>query len=154
MIKKEDILEIQTKWASGIVEIGTHKDDLVKSKSLASDFLDQFYSFEYGIVLFKPTKCSDSQFRPTKEMALSYFVAGENAICKEDKGFAINPWVNVRFENSNIILDEDKAFAMGNYFFTDENDSIVKVEYTFGYKLFEGELKIFLHHSSLPYKHA
>ena len=89
MIRKEDILEIQNKWGSGIVEIGTHKDDLVKSKSLASDFLDKFYSFEYGIVLFKPTKCSDSQFRPTKEMALSYFVAGENAICKEDKGFAI-----------------------------------------------------------------
>jgi len=41
---------------------------------------------------------------------------------------------------------------MGNYFFTETNGNEVKVEYTFGYFLNnEGELKINLHHSSLPF---
>ena len=40
---------------------------------------------------------------------------------------------------------------MGNYFFTDLDDNEAKVEYTFGYKLFNGLVKIDLHHSSFPY---
>mgnify|MGYP003323348530 FL=1 len=44
------------------------------------------------------------------------------------------------------------ALAMGNYFFTDLNGNKTKVEYTFAYiKNDAGELKIILHHSSLPY---
>jgi len=43
--------------------------------------------------------------------------------------------------------------AMGNYFFTDSSGTAVKVEYTFGYiRGNNGNLKINLHHSSLPYK--
>ena len=42
--------------------------------------------------------------------------------------------------------------AMGNYFFTDPDGVEVMVEYTFGYMLDDaGELRIVLHHSSLPY---
>ena len=41
---------------------------------------------------------------------------------------------------------------MGNYYFTDLTGVETKVEYTFGYKLSNGELKIDLHHSSLPFK--
>ena len=152
MIKEQEIKDIQQMWGLGIVEIGKYKDNILKSKSLASDFLDRFYLFDQGDVLFKPTKCSNEQFRPTKEMAFSYFIGGENSICKEDKGFATNPWVNVRFENSNIIIDDNKAFAMGNYFFTDNNENIVKVEYTFGYIKDNNEnLLINLHHSSIPF---
>ena len=43
---------------------------------------------------------------------------------------------------------------MGNYFFTDLNGVEAKVEFTFGYKLVEGELRIDLHHSSFPYNPA
>ena len=102
--------------------------------------------------MFKPTKCELDQFRPTKPEALSYFIAGEDRVCKEDKGFAINPWIKVRFENSGFILDERRAIAMGNYYFTDLEGHEAKVEYTFGYKLMDGQLKIDLHHSSFPYK--
>ncbi len=28
------------------------------------------------------------QFRNTKEMALSYFIGGDNSICNEDEGYA------------------------------------------------------------------
>ena len=89
----------------------------------------------------------------TKSQAQSYFIAGDNRACDEDKGFAIQPWTKVRFENAGIILEEKRAIAMGNYFFTDLDGNEAKVEYTFGYKLVGDELKIDLHHSSFPYKH-
>ena len=57
----------------------------------------------------------------------------------------------MRFENSGFILEEERALSMGNYFFTDLNGDEAKVEYTFGYKLIDGKLKIDLHHSSFPY---
>ncbi|WP_452598896.1 hypothetical protein [Pontimicrobium sp. MEBiC01747] len=43
---------------------------------------------------------------------------------------------------------------MGNYFFTDLNGEEAKVEYTFGYKLIDEELKIDVHHSSFPFVNA
>lgn len=151
MITKEQVIEAQNEWGAGVVKIGSLKDRRSECESFASEFLDQRYAFQSGSVLFKPTKCALEQFRPTKAEALSYFIAGENRACIEDKGFAINPWTKVRFENSGFILDENRAVAMGNYFFTDLDGNEAKVEYTFGYKLVNGQLKIDLHHSSFPY---
>ncbi|RBW62434.1 hypothetical protein DS884_02205 [Tenacibaculum sp. E3R01] len=151
MITKEQIVNIQNNWGEGVVKIGSLKDNRTECENFASQFLDELYNFESRLVLFKPTKCSLEQFRPTKPEALSYFIAGENRACEEDKGFAIQPWTKVRFENSNLILEENRALAMGNYFFTDLNGSEAKVEYTFSYKLVNGKLKIDLHHSSFPY---
>ena len=100
--------------------------------------------------MFKPTLAAVEQFRPDFESALSYFVASNNA-CPEDKGFAIKGWTKVRFENSDVILSDDSATAMGNYFFTTPEGDEVKVEYTFGYITdSEGKLRINLHHSSMP----
>jgi hypothetical protein len=48
-------------------------------------------------------------------------------------------------------LEEKRAIAMGNYYFTTVDGDEVKVEYTFGYTLVGGNLKIDLHHSSFPY---
>ena len=84
-------------------------------------------------------------------MALSYFLGGSNSFCSEDEGFAMKPWVDVKFANSGFIIENERAIAMGNYFFTDSSGAIVKVEYTFGYKLRNGNLVIDLHHSSLPF---
>ncbi len=151
MISKQQVLDAQVKWGSGVVKIGSLKDDRQECESFANGFLDELYAFDKGGVLFKPTKCAIEQFRPQKSQALSYFIAGEDRACKEDTGFAIAPWTNVRFENSEIILEENRAIAMGNYFFTAVDGVQVKVEYTFGYKLYNGELKIDLHHSSFPY---
>ena len=50
-----------------------------------------------------------------------------------------------------MILSDDSATAMGNYFFTTTEGEEVKVEYTFGYITdSEGKLRINLHHSSMP----
>ena len=151
MITKEQVLEAQTTWGNGVVKIGSLRDSRTECESFTSEFLDALYSFEAGSVLFKPTKCAVEQFRPSKDEAKSYFIAGDNRACNEDKGFAINPWTKVRFENAGMILEENRAIAMGNYFFTDLDGNEAKVEYTFGYKLSNGQLKIDLHHSSFPY---
>jgi len=151
MISEKQVLDTQTKWGSGVVRIGSLKHNQQECESFTNDFLDKFYAFDKGLVLFKPTKCAIEQFRPKKLQALSYFIAGENRACKEDTGFAIAPWTNVRFENSEIILEENRAIAMGNYFFTAVDGTEVKVEFTFGYQLYDNELKIDLHHSSFPY---
>ena len=151
MITKEQVIEAQTEWGNGVVKIGSLKSNRPECETFTSDFLDKLYSFENGPVLFKPTKCEIEQFRPSKAEAKSYFIAGEDRACQEDGGFAINPWTKVRFENSNFILEENRAIAMGNYFFTDLDGNEAKVEYTFGYKMNNGQLKIDLHHSSFPY---
>ena len=153
MITKDQVLEAQEKWGSGVVKIGSLKHNRSECEAFAGSFLDERYAFELGTVIFKPTKCEFEQFRPTKSQAQSYFIAGDNRACDEDKGFAIQPWTKVRFENAGIILEEKRAIAMGNYFFTDLDGNEAKVEYTFGYKLVGDELKIDLHHSSFPYKH-
>ena len=151
MITKEQVLEAQKLWGDGVVKIGSLKQSRTECEEYASNFLDNRYAFDQGNFLFKPTKCEIEQFRPTKIEALSYFIAGEERACNEDKGFAIQPWTKVRFENAGFILEDNRAIAMGNYFFTDLNGNEAKVEYTFGYKLIEGVLKIDLHHSSFPF---
>tara|TARA_Y100000992_G_scaffold172456_1_gene116174 strand:+ start:263 stop:724 length:462 start_codon:yes stop_codon:yes gene_type:complete len=153
MITKEQVMSAQNEWGQGVVKIGSLKDDRSSCESFTSDFLDKLYAYQNGSVLFKPTKCEIEQFRPSKSEALSYFIAGDNRACQEDKGFAINPWTKVRFENSGFVLEENRAIAMGNYFFTDLDGNEAKVEYTFGYKLVDGSLRIDLHHSSFPYSH-
>ena len=51
-----------------------------------------------------------------------------------------------------VNIYDNIAIAMGNYYFTDLEGVKTKVEYTFVYKQNnEGDLKIILHHSSLPY---
>ena len=114
--------------------------------------LNELYAFDLGDVLFKPTKAEKKQFRLKIEEAKSYFIGG-NPKFGEDKGFAIQPWQSVKFENASVVLNKSHALAMGNYFFTDSSGTAVKVEYTFGYiRGNNGNLKINLHHSSLPYK--
>ena len=145
-----DVEGAQKAWGEGIVAIANaHKND-GDYVSIASNHINTLYAYQMGPVLFKPTLAAIDQFRPTFDTALSYFVASNNA-CPEDKGFAIKGWTNVRFENSEVIIDGGTALAMGNYYFTDPQGAEVKVEYTFGYiKDDQGNLRIQLHHSSMP----
>ena len=150
MVDEADVNIGQKAWGDGIVAIASahHSDgDYV---DIARNHVETLYAYDIGTVLFKPTLAAVEQFRPNFESALSYFVASNNA-CPEDKGFAIKGWTNVRFENSDIILRDDSAIAMGNYFFTTPEGDEVKVEYTFGYIVDSScNLRINLHHSSMP----
>ena len=151
MITKSQIHETQKKWGDGIVKIGALKDNESECLEFTSSFLNSLYDFENNDVLFKPTKAAEQQFRPNFEMALSYFLGGSKSYCSEDEGFAMKPWLDVKFVNSGFIIENERAIAMGNYFFTDSSGAVAKVEYTFGYKLRNGSLVIDLHHSSLPF---
>merc|ERR1712039_717562 len=124
----------------------------------AAEAAGELYAYGRSNVLFKPTKATEAQFRPMAADAMSYFV-GHKAVeggYTEDAGFAINGgkgWSDVVFDNHKIELMGNAAIAMGNYYFTSAEDgSEAKVEYTFGYKKNEdGKVRIFLHHSSVPY---
>ncbi|ABG52085.1 MAG: hypothetical protein O4861_07600 [Trichodesmium sp. St16_bin4-tuft] len=150
-ITEAEVEEAQKVWAQGIVAIGAAYLNNGDYKKLAENHVDTLYGYDEGAVLFKPTKASADQFRLTEDEAVSYFVGG---IVQEDTGFALQPWMAVRFENADIITDSDSAVAMGNYYFKDvKTQKEVKVEYTFGYIRGEdGKLLINVHHSALPYK--
>ena len=150
MVDVKDVEKAQKAWGDGIVAIAAAHSTGGDFVGIATNHVNTLYAYQMGPVLFKPTLAAVDQFRPTFETALSYFVAS-NGACPEDKGFAIKGWTNVRFDNSDVIIDGNTALAMGNYFFTDPDGSEVKVEYTFGYIQDDnGDLRIQLHHSSMP----
>ena len=152
-ITEKEVIKAQETWANAIVEIGETYKNKGDYKTVAANTVDNLYGYDEGKVLFKPTKAAEGQFRLTEEDALSYFVKGK---ISEDKGFALQPWSKVRFENAGVSVSCSDAVAMGNYYFTDANTGKeTKVEYTFGYRRSnDGKLLIDLHHSSLPFNPA
>jgi hypothetical protein len=150
MITKEDIIKAQKEWSEGIIRMGQISNNRALLESFVSDFLDDVYNFQEK-VLFKPTKAKIEQFRNNKESAVSYFIAGDNKKYKEDNGFALSNWSKITFENSDIIINKNQGLAMGNYTF-ENNESKIKVEYSFGYIKINESIKITLHHSSIPYQ--
>ena len=150
-ITKNEVLTAQKEWADGLINIGKAYTENKDYKKLAEGLVSDLYAYDYGQVLFKPTKAFDVKFRTTKEGAVSYF-AGHNKNFPEDKGFALEPWIKVKFDNAGIFINNNVGIAMGEYIFTPEKGKPVEVEYTFVYeKENDGKVKIVLHHSSLPY---
>lgn len=149
-VTEEQVLAAQKAWGEGIVAISKTHTDEGDFKARATEHINTLYAYgDDGKVMFKPTLAADDQFRETFDEALDYFIGKEGT---EDTGFAIKGWTNVRWENNGVYTDGDSAMAMGNYYFTGPDGNETKVEYTFGYVPdADGNLKINLHHSSLPY---
>jgi len=150
-ITAAEVQAAQQAWGEGIVAIGQVFTDGGDYRTRAQEHIATHYAYGVASVLFKPTLAAEDQFRGDADEALSYFVGTEGT---EDGGFAIAPYTNVRWENEGTVIDEDgeMAVAMGNYFFTGTDGNETKVEYSFGYiKDTNGDLRIALHHSSLPY---
>lgn len=149
-VTKQEVLKAQDAWGAAVVAMGEAWAQKKDYRSVALQSVDELYGYDQGQVLFKPTKAAQQQFRSRKEDAVSYFVGGNVA---EDKGFALQPWSAVRFGEQQMAFYGEVAVAMGNYYFTDANTGKeTKVEFTFGYYKDKDEgLRIFLHHSSLPY---
>ena len=149
-ITELEVIKAQELWAQNVIEIGNLYIKKEDYKSRASVFVKQFYAFDVGDVLFKPTLASEKQFRCTYDDALSYFIGGH---ISEDKGFALKPWKKIRFGDRNFILENKIALVMGNYYFLGPDEEEIKVVYTFGYiRNSNGKPVINLHHSSLPYQ--
>ena len=152
-ITEQEVVAAQEAWSQGIVNIGKTYTAGGDYRTAAADHISRFYAYDQSLVLFKPTLASVEQFRPSFDGALSYFVGG-NASYPEDKGFAITPWSDVRWQNAGITNNIcHMAVAMGNYYFTPaKGGDEVKVEYTIGYiRDAEGDLRMAVHKSTIPY---
>ena len=153
-ISEKDLFDARTAWGNGLIEISEtfENEGIEMATSLASDLIDNLYGFNFGKVLFKPTLSGGSQtFRTTKGGALSYFV-GNNPAYPNDSGFGIKFWREISSDTSAIFIDDTVAMWMGWVNFIDRDGQVTKVDKSWGYKLDDvGNLRITLHHSSLPY---
>merc|ERR1711924_53496 len=157
-ITEEEVLELQASWGNAIKAISKAYADKENFVEVAGNAAGELYGYGHSNVLFKPTKATNTAFRPTAGDAMSYFVGCANVEGghAEDGGFAINNgkgWKEVVFRNHQIDLNGPIAIAMGSYVFTCATSvEDTRVEYTFGYKRNDdGKARIFLHHSSVPY---
>ena len=154
-IQEKDLLDARIAWGNGLINISKtfETEGIEGATSVASCMIDNLYFYGFGEVLFKPTLSGGSQtFRPTKEGALSYFV-GHNPSYPNDNGFGIKFWREVSSETSASFIDDTVAMWMGWVTFIDRDGQATKVDKSWGYKLDDhGNLRIILHHSSLPYE--
>ena len=154
-IKETDLTDFIVEWGNELITISASYEEkgIEQATIIASEMLDRLYGFEFGPVLFKPTLSGGGQtFRTTKQGALSYFV-GHDPLYPMDSGFGIKFWREVKSETSAIMTEENVAMWMGWVIFTNKHGDMIKVDKSFGFrKLQSGELKIVLHHSSLPYE--
>jgi hypothetical protein len=151
-ITSEEALAALNAWGKGLVAIAQTHLKGADAKSIAVEIIKSAYNYEEGEVLFKPTLASKVTFRKTFDGALSYFVGGDLRFA-EDKGFALNPWKKAEFEIAGIYTSGNTAMVMGNKHLTKEDGSLVIANFSMGFKKNAyGEVKIVLHHSSLPYQ--
>ncbi len=156
-ITEAQINAAQQAWGDGLVKISKIHKDGGDYKAAASDFIDELYDYKEGTVFFKPTLAfGKNTFRSTKESALSYFVGG-NKRFPEDTGFALKPWVKVRYDNNaaehGVQIHGDIAITMGNVYFMNAKGEEVMVDKTFVFRRGkDGQLRLCVHKSALPFE--
>jgi hypothetical protein len=153
-ITEAEVLAAQRVWGDALVRISTEFDQsgLKKAKATAAAIIDAAYGYQMGPVLFKPTLTQAPQtFRLTREGALAYFV-GDNPAFPKDTGFALKGWRQVEVNNAGIHIHGDVATTMGKVTITNKSGQKTTVDKTWQFKKDDaGQLRIVLHHSSLPY---
>ena len=154
-VQEKDLSNARIAWGDSLIKISKtfETKGIEEATSVANNMIDKLYFYDFGEVLFKPTLSGGSQtFRPTKEGALSYFV-GHNSSYPNDNGVGIKFWREVSSETSATFIDDTVAMWMGWVTFIDRDGQVTKVDKSWGYKLDDnGNLRITLHHSSLPYE--
>jgi hypothetical protein len=151
MITQPQVEQAQASWGSAVVAVGAApgRDE---AHARAVKLVEDHYLVADGSLLFCPTKAAAAPFRADVEAAVSYMV-GSNPSYPEDKGFALESWARVRFDNAGIVCRDNVAIAMGHYFFTRSDGTELQVEYSFVYvRDNAGRIVIQLHHSALPYR--
>lgn len=153
-ITETEVLGAQKAWCQALVDISSTyaKDGQPAAKALAEKVIDGAYGYQMGAVLFKPTLTVTPQtFRTTRAGALSYFVGGDPDFPK-DTGFALMGWTKCESQNAEIFITGDSATSMGNVMVTNKDGKVTTVDKTWKYvKDDAGNLRIVVHHSSLPY---
>ena len=153
-ITQAQVEAAQTAWGEALVQISTDYSEggIDKARATAEAVIAAAYGYDMGPVLFKPTLAAAPQtFRTTAAGALAYFVGHDDAF-PGDTGFALKGWTAVEIENAAIFISGNTAKTMGNVHITNADGTVTTVDKTWGYQLDdEGNLRIVLHHSSLPF---
>jgi hypothetical protein len=153
-ITEAEVRNAQTAWCKALVDISTTgaTQGQAAAKALAEKVIDAAYGYQMGAVLFKPTLTVVPQtFRTTKAGALAYFVGGDSNFPK-DTGFALKGWTKCEAKNAAVFIAGDSASSMGNVMITDKAGKVTTVDKTWTYvKDDAGQLRIVVHHSSLPF---
>jgi hypothetical protein len=153
-ISEAEVIAAQKAWGAALVQISKDYESggLTKAKATASAVLDAAYGYNLGPVLFKPTLTKEPQtFRPTKDGALAYFVGGDSSY-PADSGFALKGWRSVEIANNALFIDGDTAMTMGKVTLTDKDGKKTTVDKTWVFRKDDrGQLRIVVHHSSLPF---
>lgn len=158
VITYDEVNAAQQAWCDALMNIGKVYIEGGDYKEYATQVVSKLYNYDNGKVFFKPTLAYGEQtFRTTKQGAVAYFVGGDGAY-PNDKGFALKPWVKVRYDNlgdhnEGIQIYGSVAIAMGNVWVTDSAGNEVMVDKTFVFKKGkDGQLRLIVHKSSLPFK--
>lgn len=154
IITQDEVKAAQIAWGEALVQISTDyaEGGIERARATAEAVLDAAYGFQMGPVLFNPTLTEAPQsFRTTREGALAYFV-GHDENFPRDTGFALGGWTDVEIENYAIFIQGDIAKTMGNVHLTNADGTRTTVYKTWGFVRDDaGDLRIMLHHSSLPF---
>jgi len=157
VITYDEVNAAQQAWCDALVKIGKLKEEGGDYKAFAEQLLSEAYNYDHGKVFFKPTLAYGAQtFRNDKSGALAYFIGGDPEYPK-DKGFALKPWVKVRYDNAGennegIQIYGSVAITMGNVWVTDKDGNEVMVDKTWVFKKGkDGKLRIIVHKSALPF---
>lgn len=153
-ITPAEVEKAQKAWGKALVSISKAYESggIEKATETARAVINKAYAYDVTPVLFKPTLTVNPQtFRTTKEGALAYFV-GANKDFPNDDGFALKGWRSCQIENAGMFISGELAITMGKVRLTDKNGKITEVDKTWAFKKDDsGNLRIVLHHSSLPY---
>jgi hypothetical protein len=153
-ITEAEVSAAQQAWCKALVDISAANDSggQAAAKALAEKVIDGAYGYQMGAVLFKPTLTVAPQtFRTTRAGALAYFVGGDSNFPK-DTGFALKGWTKCEAKNAAVFITGDSATTMGNVMITGKDGQVTTVDKTWKYvKDDAGNLRIVVHHSSLPY---
>ncbi len=153
-ITTAEVEAAQKAWGTALVAISTEyaRNGQAAATRLAGEVLDSAYGYNLGPVAFKPTLTSGgTTFRTTREGALAYFVGG-NANFPTDTGFALKGWRSFAIDNAAVVINGTTAISTGNVMLTNNAGQVTTVDKTWGWvRGSDGNLRIVLHHSSLPY---
>lgn len=159
-ITDQQIAEVQQAWGDGIVNLGTLKPNMTNASvavmAEAKALADKLYGFNEGPVLVKVTESPPQfRFRVTRQGLLSWLLGADSEF-PGDRGFAMRPWIKVRFENFAVDVNGDLAQVNGNtYFQPADGGAEVKLEHAMSYfRDVDGRLRMRVQHLGVPYNAA
>ena len=158
-ITLNEVLEAQKGWCAGLLAINKayQKGGYDAAKSVAVDVIDGAYAYQFGPVAFKPTYTrGESTFRQDRAGAIAYFVGPDPSIKRfgKDQGFATyRNWTSCKIVDDVVQLFGQTANTMGYIEIVDAKGGVARPEktWTFWKPKNGGNIRIVLHHSSVPF---